>query len=50
MTITITADPTLTAIPLSQLIQSGDNVRRTGRNDSVADLAASIAAHGLRQT
>lgn len=40
---------TTTAIPLSKLLQSKDNVRRTGRNDSVADLAASIAAHGLRQ-
>jgi ParB family chromosome partitioning protein len=36
-------------IPLNQLIQSKANVRSTGRHDSVADLAASIAAHGLRQ-
>ena len=36
-------------IPLSRLIHSAANVRVTGRGDGIAALAASIAAHGLRQ-
>ena len=43
----ITTDTT--AIPLSQLVQGSANVRRTGRSDSIGELAASIRAHGLRQ-
>lgn len=38
-----------TTVALSQLIQSESNVRRTGRDEGVAALAASIAAHGLLQ-
>jgi ParB family transcriptional regulator, chromosome partitioning protein len=40
---------TETTIPLNLLVQSKANVRRTGRTDGIAELAASIAAHGLRQ-
>jgi ParB family chromosome partitioning protein len=36
-------------IPLSQLVQSRSNVRRTGRKHGIDALMASIAAHGLRQ-
>ena len=36
-------------IPLSKLIPSPANVRKTGRKDGVKQLAASIAAHGLLQ-
>jgi ParB family chromosome partitioning protein len=36
-------------IPLSKLIACPTNVRRTGRNDGIAELAASIKAHGLLQ-
>ena len=36
-------------IPLSKLIACPKNVRRTGRNDGIAELAASIKAHGLLQ-
>lgn len=36
-------------IPLSKLVASSANVRRTGRSDGVPELAASIAAHGLLQ-
>lgn len=36
-------------IPLSQLVQSRSNVRRTGRKQGIDALMASIAAHGLRQ-
>jgi len=44
---TVTTD--ITAIALSQLIPSKDNARRTGSKDGIGQLAASIAAHGLRQ-
>ncbi len=37
------------AIPLSRLVMSAANVRKTGARDGIAELAASIAAHGLRQ-
>ena len=36
-------------IPLSKLIPSAANVRRTGRKDGIKQLAASIKAHGLLQ-
>ncbi|HEX3885384.1 MAG TPA: ParB/RepB/Spo0J family partition protein [Stellaceae bacterium] len=36
-------------IPLSKLIACPTNVRRTGRNDGIEELAASIKAHGLLQ-
>lgn len=36
-------------IPLNKLVPSNANVRRTGAKDGLAELAASIAAHGLRQ-
>ncbi len=36
-------------IPLSKLIASSANVRRTGRSNSIGELAASIEAHGLLQ-
>jgi ParB-like chromosome segregation protein Spo0J len=38
----------LTFVPLNKLVRSGLNVRRTG-TDSIDDLAASIAVHGLLQ-
>jgi ParB-like chromosome segregation protein Spo0J len=38
----------LTLIPLNRLIRSSLNVRKTGA-DSIDDLAASIAVHGLLQ-
>jgi len=41
--------PTFQTIPLNQLIHSEANVRLTGRTEGIASLAASIAAHGLRQ-
>jgi len=34
-------------IPLSKLVESDDNVRRSNRKDSVADLACSIRHHYL---
>lgn len=37
-------------IPLSKLTPWTGNVRRTGAADGIADLAASIAAHGLLQS
>lgn len=37
-------------IPLSKLVPSEANVRRTGRDVGIAQLAASIAAHGLIQS
>lgn len=40
---------TVQTISLSQLIPSKANVRRTGKNDSVDELVASIRATGLRQ-
>lgn len=36
-------------IPLSKLTACSKNVRRTGRNDGIEELAASIKAHGLLQ-
>ena len=48
MTTTITTPGTGT-IPLNKLVSSKANVRRTGAKDGLAELAASIAAHGLRQ-
>ena len=36
-------------IPLNQLIHSKANVRRTAKTEGIAELAASIEAHGLRQ-
>lgn len=37
------------AIPLARLVASAANVRKTGAKDGIAELAASIEAHGLRQ-
>ncbi|MGK9171544.1 ParB/RepB/Spo0J family partition protein [Inquilinus limosus] len=37
-------------IPLSKLVPSAQNVRRTGREAGIDELAASIAAHGLLQS
>lgn len=39
----------VTMIPLSKLIPSPENVRKTHANDAVEELAASIKAHGLLQ-
>lgn len=36
-------------IPLNLLVPSKANVRRTGKQDGIGELVASIAAHGLRQ-
>ena len=36
-------------IPLSKLIPSAANVRKTGATAGIAELAASIEAHGLLQ-
>ena len=36
-------------IPLNQLVPSSSNVRKTGGNVGIEELAASIAAHGLLQ-
>jgi ParB family chromosome partitioning protein len=36
-------------IPLTQLVPSAQNVRKTGTKDGIEALAASIAAHGLLQ-
>lgn len=54
MTTTTTTDYTvttdsLTTIPLSNLIPSKANVRRTGASEGIDELVASIRAHGLRQ-
>jgi ParB family chromosome partitioning protein len=40
---------TITMIPLSKLIPSAANVRKTGATAGIAELAASIKAHGLLQ-
>jgi len=40
---------TMQTIPLTQLVPSVTNVRKTGAKDGIAELAASIAAHGLLQ-
>jgi ParB family chromosome partitioning protein len=37
-------------IPLSKLVESEDNVRRTNRKGSVSELASSIRSHGLLQS
>lgn len=37
-------------LPLSKLVPSAKNVRRTGREAGLEELAASIAAHGLLQS
>jgi len=37
------------SIPLSKLVSSDANVRRTSRKDGIKQLAASIKAHGLLQ-
>lgn len=37
------------AIPLARLVASAANVRKTGAKEGIAELAASIEAHGLRQ-
>jgi ParB family transcriptional regulator, chromosome partitioning protein len=36
-------------IPLSQLVPSADNVRKTGVNEGIESLAANIKAIGLLQ-
>jgi ParB-like chromosome segregation protein Spo0J len=36
-------------IPLSQLVPSEDNVRKTGVNEGIESLAASLRVHGLLQ-
>ena len=41
--------PTTQTIALNQLVHSKANVRQTGRNEGIGELASSIAAHGLRQ-
>lgn len=40
---------TIQPIPLNYLIASSANVRRTGKNDNLDELVASIRHHGLRQ-
>ncbi len=40
---------TYQTIQLNLLVQSKANVRHTARTEGIAELAASIAAHGLRQ-
>jgi ParB family chromosome partitioning protein len=40
---------TMQTIPLTQLVPSAANVRKTGAKDGIEALAASIAAHGLLQ-
>ncbi len=40
---------TITTIPLTRLVPSKANVRRTGATVGIEELAASIEAHGLRQ-
>ncbi|MPY75906.1 MAG: hypothetical protein GEU87_16795 [Alphaproteobacteria bacterium] len=37
-------------VPLSKLVPSEKNVRRTGRETGIEEMAASIAAHGLLQS
>ena len=37
-------------IPLSKLVESDENVRRTNKRDRIGELAASIEAHGLLQS
>lgn len=40
----------LQSIPLNKLVLSNRNVRKTGAEDAIDDLVASIAAHGLLQS
>jgi hypothetical protein len=40
---------TIETIALNKLMYSKDNVRKTNPGEGIAELAASIAAHGLRQ-
>ncbi len=42
-------EPFVRMIPLSKLVPSDANVRRTARDAGIEELAASIAAHGLLQ-
>jgi ParB family chromosome partitioning protein len=42
--------PRILEIPLSKLVLSAANVRRTGRENGLEELAASIQAHGLLQS
>lgn len=42
-------DPFVRLIPLSKLVPSSANVRKTARETGIEELAASIAAHGLLQ-
>ena len=49
MTITAIIPAAAQSIPLSRLVRSKTNVRRTGRSRGIEALMASIAAHGLRQ-
>jgi ParB family chromosome partitioning protein len=39
----------ITLIPLNRLAESADNVRKTATAEGIAELAASIKAHGLQQ-
>jgi ParB family chromosome partitioning protein len=41
---------TLQSIPLNKLVLSDRNVRKTGAEEAIDDLVASIAAHGLLQS
>ncbi|MGO9171794.1 MAG: ParB/RepB/Spo0J family partition protein [Rhodomicrobium sp.] len=45
----MTDEPFMRMIPLSKLVSSLANVRKTGRDYGIEELAASIAAHGLLQ-
>jgi ParB family chromosome partitioning protein len=49
MTTTTITPQALTTIPLDRLIPGKANARRSGQKDGIAQLAASIEAHGLRQ-
>lgn len=37
-------------IPLNKLVEDKDNARKTGKKDSIGELASSIMAHGLLQS
>ena len=45
----MTDEPFVRMIPLSKLVPSLANVRKTGRDVGIEELAASIASHGLLQ-
>lgn len=45
----MTDEPFVRMIPLSKLVPSDANVRKTARDAGIEELAASIAAHGLLQ-